>query len=134
MPTVTVEERVGTTIAGRYKISGIIGKGGMAVVYRAEHAWTAREVALKMLLAQYAQNAEIVRRFLAEARAAAKLKHMHVVDVLDMGTADDDSAFIALELLEGEPVAPAQQAIDGRRVAERIPAEPAAAHLGLAAE
>ncbi len=102
MPILTPEERLGTTVAGKYHLDRILGAGGMGVVFAAHHQWTNRKVALKLLRHEAAENADVVRRFLREAKAAAKLRHPSVVDVLDMGQDDDGGVYLVLELLEGE--------------------------------
>jgi serine/threonine-protein kinase len=102
VPILTPEERVGTTLAGKYRLDRILATGGMATVFAGVHAWTERAVAVKILNYEHARDPEVVRRFLQEARAAAQLKHPNVVDVLDMGQDDDGTVFLVLELLEGE--------------------------------
>ncbi|MBN8613730.1 MAG: serine/threonine protein kinase, partial [Deltaproteobacteria bacterium] len=102
MPILTPEERVGTTLAGKYRLDRILATGGMATVFAGTHAWTEREVAVKILNYEHARDPEVVRRFLQEARAAAQLKHPNIVDVLDMGQDDDGTVFLVLELLHGE--------------------------------
>ncbi|MCC6877441.1 MAG: protein kinase [Sandaracinaceae bacterium] len=117
MPILTPEERVGTTIGGKYRIDRILASGGMGTVFAGVHEWTHRGVALKVLNYEHAREPEVVRRFLQEARAAAQLKHANVVDVLDMGQEPDGTVYLVLELLEGEtlkacmkrgPLAPSQ--------------------------
>ncbi len=102
MPILTPEERVGSTMAGKYRLDGILATGGMATVFAGVHAWTEREVAVKILNYEHARDPEIVRRFLQEARAAAQLKHPNVVDVLDMGQDTDGTVYLVLERLHGE--------------------------------
>jgi serine/threonine-protein kinase len=102
MPILTPEERVGATLAGKYRLDRILATGGMATVFAGVHAWTERAVAVKILNYEHARDPEVVRRFLQEARAAAQLKHPNVVDVLDMGQDDDGTVYLVLELLEGE--------------------------------
>ena len=105
VPILTDEERIHTTIAGKYRIDRILARGGMGVVFVGEHTWTQRPVAVKLVSPLYAQNPEASARFLREARAAAMLRHPNAVDVLDMGKTDDGSLFLVLELLEGTDVA-----------------------------
>ncbi|MBK8591390.1 MAG: hypothetical protein IPN77_20150, partial [Sandaracinaceae bacterium] len=69
---------VGTTLAGRYRILRKIGGGGMGAVYEAEHTMLGRRVAVKVLHTQFAHNADVVRRFMNEARAAALLAHKNI--------------------------------------------------------
>ncbi|MFK7985624.1 MAG: serine/threonine-protein kinase [Sandaracinaceae bacterium] len=96
------DPRVGRMVADRYRLDEVLGRGGMGVVYRGTHTWTERPVAVKLLLAEYASDARLLQRFFQEAKAAAGLRHPNVVDVLDMGEDDDGSAFLVLELLEGD--------------------------------
>ena len=104
MAVPTPEERIGSKLAGKYKILKILGKGGMGIVFAGKHMWTDREVAIKLLRANLAQDTEIAHRFLREARTSAKIKHPHIVDVLDMGRDDDGSVYLVYELLHGEPL------------------------------
>ena len=102
MPILTPEERVGASLEGKYVLQRILASGGMATIFVGLHEWTHRAVAVKILNYEYARNEEVVRRFLQEARAASQLKHPHVVDVLDMGRAEDGTVYLVMELLEGE--------------------------------
>jgi eukaryotic-like serine/threonine-protein kinase len=104
MPILTSEERIGTYVAGRYRLDSILGVGGMGTVFAGTHTWTDRRVAVKILAPEYARNETIVHRFLQEARTAASLQHPSVVDVLDMGEDADGTVFLVLELLQGEPL------------------------------
>lgn len=91
----------GQVIAERYLIECEVGRGGMGVVYRAQHVLTARPVALK-LLGERAGNAE---RAVNEARSAASLRHPNVVDVLDVDL-HEGAPFLVMELLTGEVLSP----------------------------
>ncbi len=95
------DDRLGRIIADRYQIDRILGRGGMGIVYGAQHTWTERPVAVKLLHAALADDPTLLKRFFREAKATAKLRHPNVVEVLDMGEDEDGSAFIVLELLEG---------------------------------
>ncbi|MEM9196089.1 MAG: serine/threonine-protein kinase [Myxococcota bacterium] len=101
MPILTAEERIGSTLAGKYRLQRIIGRGGMGVVFAGLHEWTGREVAIKLLHAELAAEPMIGERFLREARTAAQLRHPNVVDVLDMQATDEREVFLVLELLQG---------------------------------
>ncbi len=101
MAILTPEERVGTTIAEKYRIDGVLGEGGWGVVLAGTHLWTDREVAIKLLHPQHARKEAMVKRFLKEAKAAARIKHPNVVDVLDMGREGDD-VYLVLERLHGQ--------------------------------
>ena len=85
----------------RYDLRGPVGSGGMAHVYLAHDAVLDRDVALKMLKARYAENAELVERFRREARSAASLSHPHIVPVFDWGETGDGTYYIAMEYLPG---------------------------------
>ena len=89
-------------LAGRYRLEGVLGQGGMGTVYRAEHLGTGRKVAVKVLAAELAKDPIFVQRFQQEARASVAIDHPGVVDVFDTGVAEDGSAFMVMELLRGE--------------------------------
>ncbi len=94
---------VGTTLLGRYVIRGILGQGGMGVVYAAKHLPTGRNVALKILTAALAnQRKSALRRFQREARTASLVGRPHVAEILEAGTLETGEAFIAMEQLTGE--------------------------------
>src|ERR1700728_83204 len=97
--------REGEVLAGKYRLDGLLGAGGMGEVYRAENLGIGRSVAIKVLREEHGESAEVVMRFLREARAANIVRHPNVVDVLDVGQAEDGSPFIVQELLEGEDLA-----------------------------
>ena len=101
MAILTDDERIGTTIGGRYVVKRVLARGGMGVLFEGEHSWTHRAVAIKVLGAQYASNALAIERFVREARATVTLRHPNVVEVLDMGETDDGVLYMALELLHG---------------------------------
>src|ERR1044071_8252151 len=87
---------------GNYRIVETIGEGGMGVVYQAVHVLIGRKVAIKRLLPQMVKDNELVDRFFNEARAAAMIQHPGLVEVFDFGHHTDGSAYIVMELLEGE--------------------------------
>ena len=91
---------VETLIAGRYRLLGRLGSGGMADVWCAEDTMLDRRVALKFLHDRFAQDEQFVERFRREASAAAGLQHPNVVGVFDRGTFDG-SHYIAMEYVEG---------------------------------
>ncbi len=93
--------RAGEVVAGRYRVEGILGEGGMGVVLAARQLELDRPVALKVMWPDTLDDREAVERFLREARAAARLRSEHVIDVLDAGRLDGGAPFIAMELLEG---------------------------------
>jgi len=91
----------GTVVAGRYKVLGMIGKGGMGVVYRAEHVHMRKTVALKVLLREFLKVEEVVARFEREAVAAARIEHPNVVAASDFGKLEDGSFYLVLEYVDG---------------------------------
>jgi serine/threonine protein kinase len=101
MSSTAPETRLGDVIGGRYRVLSVLGRGGMGVLYTAEHQLTHRRVALKLLLPDREDLPELHQRFLTEARTAAAVRHPNVVDVLDMGVHEDGSPFLVMELLEG---------------------------------
>src|SRR6202041_2244802 len=80
----------------------LLGKGGMGAVWAAMHLGLGQMVALKIISKSHAKSREARRRFDAEAKAAARLKSRHVVQVLDNGELPDGTPSIAMELLVGE--------------------------------
>ena len=89
------------TRVGPYEVLALLGEGGMGQVYRARDERLSREVALKVVHADLAQDAERLRRFEHEARAAGTLNHPNIVAVYDTGQSDG-SPYIVSELLQGE--------------------------------
>jgi serine/threonine-protein kinase len=90
---------IGTEIAG-YRISGVIGRGGMSVVYAAEHVGLGRTVALKLLSATLAADPSFRERFTRESRLAATLDHPNITQVYDAGEADG-FLYIAMRHVDG---------------------------------
>ena len=88
---------------GVYEVQALIGTGGMGNVYRGHDSRLGRDVALKVLPAEWSANPDRLRRFANEARAAAALNHPHICTIYDVGAGETGEApFIAMELLEGE--------------------------------
>jgi hypothetical protein len=87
---------------GKYQIQGVLGKGGMGVVYRALDPFLEREVGLKVMLPQVAEDPDHKQRFEREARAVARLSHPNVVTVFDLGYHTDGAPYIVMELLKGD--------------------------------
>jgi serine/threonine protein kinase len=88
------------TKLGPYEIAAPLGAGGMGEVYRAKDPRLGREVAIKVLPASFAQDADRLRRFEQEARSASALNHPNIVMIHEIGTANG-SSYIAMELVEG---------------------------------
>jgi eukaryotic-like serine/threonine-protein kinase len=90
-----------TVVNDRYSISRTLGSGGMARVYLAHDEILDRDVALKVLREQFAEDGEFVERFKREAQNAAALSHPNIVQVYDRGKARDDVSYIAMEYVPG---------------------------------
>ena len=97
--------REGDLIAGKYRVDRVLGTGGMGVVVAARHLRLEELVAIKLLLPDALADADAVRRFEREARAAVKIKSEHVARILDVGTLDSGAPFIVMEYLDGEDLA-----------------------------
>ena len=94
---------IGQTVAGRFKVEELIGQGGMGKVYRARHLSLDRLICLKMLKPALLEDPTLVGRFEREAKAASRLNHPNVIQVLDFGRNDaDGSLFIAMEYVQGK--------------------------------
>jgi serine/threonine-protein kinase len=114
----------GAVIAGRYEVIAHVGSGGMGDVYEVEHRLLGRRFALKRLAPELTTDRAMVERFLREARAAAATRHDGVVEVSDLGFADDGWPFLVMEHLRGETL---------RERLRRGPlSEPLAVHVGAA--
>ncbi len=96
---------VGSVIAERYRVDGIIGEGGMGVVCMATHLVLNQRVAIKFLRREAMADQDAVHRFVREAQAAAKIQSEHVVRVQDVAMLPDGTPYIVMEYLEGELLA-----------------------------
>lgn len=89
---------------GPYEIVSRIGAGGMGEVWRAKDTRLDRSVAIKILPAEFARNAQLKARFEREAKTISQLNHPHICALHDVGQ-DDGTSYLVMELLEGESLA-----------------------------
>jgi serine/threonine-protein kinase len=103
LPTKGKDPLVGKTVAGRFQVEDFIGQGGMGKVYKARHLALDRPVVLKMLKPALLEDPTIVGRFEREAKAASRLNHPNVIQVLDFGREQrDGSLYIVMEFVQGK--------------------------------
>ena len=88
-------------VVGGCRIEGVVGRGGMGVVYLARQLELERDVALKVISPELTEDPIARGRFLAEARAAAAVEHPNVVPVHAVGT-EDDLAYLVMRLIRGD--------------------------------
>jgi WD40 repeat protein len=112
------ERAAGVVSVPGYEIEGVLGRGGMGVVYKARHLALKRTVALKMVLAGGHAAPQELARFRSEAEAVARLQHANIVQVFEVGAADGHP-YCALEFVEGGSLA-------GRLKGQTMPAREAA--------
>jgi hypothetical protein len=105
---------------GQYRIVREIGVGGMGRVFAAEHVLLGRRAAIKTLLPTLAVHPEIVERFFMEARATSSIQDPGVIQIYDFGYHVDGTAYIVMELLEGESLAARLERAGRLAVAEAI--------------
>jgi serine/threonine-protein kinase len=97
-----MEVRAGAVIAGRYRLDRLLGEGGMGQVWAATHTVTRKSSALKFLHAPVSNRADLRRRFMREAQAAAAVNHPNVIAVHDFFELDDGTPAMVMDLLVGE--------------------------------
>lgn len=101
--TSSTQIRTGDVVAGKYRITGLLGRGGFGAVCSAEHTGTGQSVALKYLALDPEQSEDdVVKRFFQEARVTASLKHPNTVRVFDFGQAENGALYMAMEMLHGK--------------------------------
>jgi serine/threonine-protein kinase len=103
MPNTTIDAQVGQIVAG-YRIEERIGRGGMGLVYRAQHLNLGRRAAIKIIAPELAEASGFRERFNREARIAAALQHPNIVTVYDAGE-EDGLLYLAMQYIEGSDLA-----------------------------
>jgi tRNA A-37 threonylcarbamoyl transferase component Bud32 len=110
-PATEVEPRfdpfLGQTVAGRYKITRLLGEGGMGAVYIGEQniGGTVRKVAIKTLHAHLSKDPKILQRFERECATVAELQHPNTIQLYDFGKTDDGILYMVMEFVQGESLA-----------------------------
>lgn len=95
---------IGTVLDGRYTIKEVIGRGGMATVYKAQHSVIERVVAIKILSPKASGISNIHKRFYREARVVNRIQHPNVLDVIDLGQTEHGMLYLVMDYLAGESV------------------------------
>src|SRR5262245_4198396 len=93
---------VGSTLDNRYLLQEVVGEGAYGTVYRAEHIYTKRPVAIKILRDDVVTSEDAVRRFIREARLASELDHPNCVRIHEFGKSEGGKYYLVMELLKGE--------------------------------
>jgi hypothetical protein len=95
-------ELVGSVLGGAYRVTRLVGRGGMGAVYEAAHERLGRRVAVKVMAHHLVLDPEALARFHREVRITARLAHPHIVQVSDFGTAPAGEPYLVMEYLDGE--------------------------------
>jgi serine/threonine-protein kinase len=101
---------VGRTIADKYEIISLLGEGGMGAVYMAKHTQVGKRFAIKLLHEQFAHHAEMVERFMREARAAGEVGHDNIIEIYDIGRDASGAIYMVMEVLKGSSLEDVVQA------------------------
>ena len=124
---------IGQTL-GKYRITRLIGSGGMGAVFEASHESINQRVAVKVLHAKLTADPEAVQRFMKEAKTTSMVHHVGLVRVFDFGQLPDGAAYMMMEYLEGESLRARLatvnklEVVDSLRITRQIAAALAAAH------
>jgi serine/threonine-protein kinase len=100
-----LSDDIGRTIAGRYRITDVIGEGGMGVVYEAWDAQVERKCAIKLVRAESTTDRKFLSRFRRELEITSQLRHPSTIRVFEHGQTDDGRPYMVMELLTGESLA-----------------------------
>jgi tRNA A-37 threonylcarbamoyl transferase component Bud32 len=111
---------IGQVIGGRYRLSKLLGQGGMGEVYLAQHIHITKKVAVKLLHPEIGSNQEAVARFRQEAQSASSIGHDNIVTIDDFGTMPDGRVYLCMEFLQGQAMSDLMQAPGGLDLATTI--------------
>src|SRR5688572_26737111 len=97
------ESLIGSAV-GNYRVTALLGEGGMGTVYLAEHPLIGKKVAIKVLNHEFSSREDLVARFFTEARAVNDIGHPNIVDISDFGDTGENGGFVycVMEYLEGQ--------------------------------
>jgi serine/threonine-protein kinase len=111
---------IGQLIGGRYRVTGVLGEGGMGIVYVGEQQMgsTVRKVAIKTLHSHLSKDPSVLARFHRECGTVAQLEHPNTIKFYDFGATADGTLYIAMEFVSGRPLADAVQ--EGPMLPERV--------------
>ena len=99
--TIPHDPMVGTLFCDRFQITEVLGGGGMGMVYRAKHLVMQRTVAIKILHTKMLTNADALKRFKVEARAASNFSHPNILNVHDFGVSNQGQPYMVMDFLDG---------------------------------
>jgi eukaryotic-like serine/threonine-protein kinase len=107
----TQDSLIGQIVGGRYRVTQLLGEGGMGRVYLAEQQMgtNVRKVAVKTLQSQYAQDPQVLARFHRECGTVSELEHPNTIQFFDFGQTPDGQLYIAMEFVQGQSLADALQ-------------------------
>src|SRR5215211_3423553 len=111
--------KIGSIFAG-YRIEGVLGRGGMGVVYLAEQPELGRKVAIKVIAPALASDPDYLERFRRESRLAAAIEHPNAIPIYEAGVADEDMPYLVMRYVEGEDLSSLlrrEGRLDARRAA-----------------
>jgi serine/threonine protein kinase len=121
--------QAGDVIAGKYRLERELGRGAMGTVWSAMHTTLGQRFAIKLIAGDQSQSAEARQRFGVEAKAAARLRSRHVVQVYDDGETTDGTPYIVMEYLEGQTL---EQRLEEKRDIGLAEAVRITSHVGRA--
>jgi eukaryotic-like serine/threonine-protein kinase len=115
------EPRVGTVIDGAYRLTRLISKGGMGMVYEAIQLRLNRRVAVKVMVLELTENETAMARFKREVKVTSQLAHPNVVQLLDHGTTPSGQPYLVTEFLEGEDLEQRLDRVSLMRISTALP-------------